>query len=956
MLTPTQEHHLKRELLKLQLESEFDRFNEALVLREFGSPFTSTNPTDKDSKLHVSANDSSNVTHELPLTKYVFSEFVLTLPFLKQDQQDYHEFWVKKVQVFYEKFMSMSMSESADREELTKRKKMAHKIFKLLSMVYNSGIGTKNEIAYYQHDKFETVGETTHESKRLKSLLSPSKDALKEHLTKGKFINGMNLNVVGVRQVEQRTSSGKFWNSLTLNQLNYNEKYFEFIIKTKVNLPESEYIYVARRYKEFRELHHKLKKRFPGKELPSLPTKVRSEINVNDNDNDEGDEEGDEDDESYKEEDQEQEDSIRKQMNSLFKQLKIDVKAGKEEATSITSPPGSPTSSKDDKKSKKAFRVFRKSEKSSKAQTEDNLLPREKTRAGLRAYLRGLLEDIEITHSDILKEFLFKGRIHKLTISEENDIKQRENLDLLLLLNQLKFQNETYKKIVELKKSSLTLRSVLLESDDGLVQVFNEFNEKEHIYELSPMLRSFIDWCKIEIAATIYQMFLGTDSSYEFYSQVRKLHKLMPYSIMIQILRFTNPMIIMKSMLDLLMANPFGGKSLLQTMLYGILSDDIKSQAKVVAELEEQINNPTIVQRLKFFVNECSDYDMIENLKQESKDTSFDLVLTLLMSPQLSANFDLPEINDNLLNHVMESYNEYKKLKTVTPESLIFVNQEKAAYYSNIRQLYKIYLKIHDKEILQQLWSQPDLTNILKDLFTMFYRPLASLFRNSHVDVAFKSFQRFMDDLVELMDGLINEIYIMDSGKIVDMIMKVIEKHEDEFYNFLHQVYVNDKEKIFENLIIWINNILKFLRIAKTGSSKYSRVDFDSVILRSEDVDNDELLHELDAIIEFVRQQRAEANKREAKREKAKAQGENPDIEDNWDLINRDLELFNGDDFGLNEHDLLEFQDSDAEDNGSDNGEGNPRLKDVEIKNEQIKKLLTPFKEELIKVLKTYAV
>lgn len=961
-LTPTQEHFLKRELLRLQLEKEFEQFNDAYALRRFGFPFTKGDPEEykvkKKSKSDgVITADADDTLDEFPLSKFFFNNFVLTIPFLSSQHQNIEEFWIKKVQRFYEHFMNLSMSESYDRDELTKRKKLGLKLTRFILMFYNSGVGTTNEAIYYQKEK-QTIGESAQSSK-LDKLMFPSKETLQEHVANGTFINGVNVNVAGVRLAKK--ANNKFWS--TLNITKTHDTYYEFLIKSRVELSESSNIYVPRRYQDFKELHQLLKKKYPGKQLPKLPSKIKSVIHVGGSSVDD-----DEDDPEYYEDDEDDinskkhDDEIRRSLTSLFKDLKIEQPPANSDPNPQT-PKLDTTSQFDEKtpkspkspKSSKFFKspgakMFGSPSSSEKKKTSSvngpdgtvkNKLPREKLRVALRAYIRELLKDEEIAHCEILKEFLFKGQILKLSNEEEIDIKIRENLDLLLLLNQVKFQSEAYARVTELKKQTIPLRTKLLESDNGIIDIFDELKTKDHISQLSPMLRNFMDWCKIEVAATIYQLFLGNDSSFEFYSQIRRFHKMLPYSVMINILKFTNPMSIMKMMLDLMMASPFGGKSLLQTLFYGILTDDIKAQMKTITELEAKIGHQDILKRLKFFVYDCEDKQLLESIKQESKELNTDLLLTIIITPKLSDQFS---IDDETVGIVFESYQEYKKIKTaVYAEDKVLINHEKTEFYSNMKAIFKLYVKNHDKDILKQIWSEPELTSILKDLLTMFYQPLVNLFKNAHVEIAFKNFENFMDELIVTIDRLQNEIYISDTSKIVDEIMKVLNNHEDEFYQFLHNVYKNDSDQIFEQLIQWINKVLNFLRNSKDlNSTGHKKLDITSIV--SDAPNGAVILEELEAIIETVRLQRQQYMEKLAKNDKKQQDL----INKNWDMINN-VEIFNSSDFGLNEHDILELNEEEtSDDEDEDDVKITPR---EEMKTDEIATLVPVFKAGIVNIL-----
>ena len=45
-------------------------------------------------------------------------------------------------------------------------------------------------------------------------------------------------------------------------------------------------------------------------------------------------------------------------------------------------------------------------------------------------------------------------------------------------------------------------------------------------------------------------------------------------------------------------------------------------------------------------------------------------------------------------------------------------------------------------------------------------------------------------------------------------------KHQDSFYKFVQDVYLNDTEGIFEGFIKWITKIIRFLHCCKYGGVK----------------------------------------------------------------------------------------------------------------------------------------
>src|SRR5579871_2407579 len=94
---------------------------------------------------------------------------------------------------------------------------------------------------------------------------------------------------------------------------------------------------------------------------------------------------------------------------------------------------------------------------------------------------------------------------------------------------------------------------------------------------------------RFRIAAVIYHLFVAEDNSTELFAQAQRIHGLMPYSILKNILRFSNPMAMLRGVLDLFLAQPFGQRSLLQRILSITLNDDIQKLQKNIDVLCEKI-------------------------------------------------------------------------------------------------------------------------------------------------------------------------------------------------------------------------------------------------------------------------------------------------------------------------------------------------------------------------------
>lgn len=59
-------------------------------------------------------------------------------------------------------------------------------------------------------------------------------------------------------------------------------------------------------------------------------------------------------------------------------------------------------------------------------------------------------------------------------------------------------------------------------------------------------------------------MFVASDQASDTLAQLKRVHGLMPYFMLKGILKVSNPMAMIRGVLDLFLARPFGGQSLIQ--------------------------------------------------------------------------------------------------------------------------------------------------------------------------------------------------------------------------------------------------------------------------------------------------------------------------------------------------------------------------------------------------------
>ena len=242
-------------------------------------------------------------------------------------------------------------------------------------------------------------------------------------------------------------------------------------------------------------------------------------------------------------------------------------------------------------------------------------LYREEQRVSLRAFLRSFLNNDRIAQSNAMTEFLSRDPI-EVNEEEMEDIERREEMDKKRIEEQKQFYEVARQRAAELDIHMEKFRREIVESN-GLSHLFQEIRVKNTIRELKPEYQKFAEWLRIEVAATIYHLFLAEDNSPELFAQAKRIHSLVPYGVLKNVIRIANPAAVMSGVLDLFLAQPFGARSLLQRIFGMAINDGISSVQKTIDTLgSTKIKDEVLCTKIKAYVQ--ADEDVKEIIRQES--------------------------------------------------------------------------------------------------------------------------------------------------------------------------------------------------------------------------------------------------------------------------------------------------------------------------------------------------
>ncbi|KHN96327.1 PX domain protein [Metarhizium album ARSEF 1941] len=802
-LTGKQEHYLKRELISKQVKWEINELNSPTALQRFGSPFRSEHG-------EVSPQES-----ELPILRYIFVHHVRDFPFL--DKAKEKEFWQDKLQVFLESFAMKRVSSSEDRLEETKRRKLAIKAQKLVELMMVSGIPTSSGFEErIRFSEIEIVDSNAIET------------GVMHTIPEGNYIHGWDVNVAGVRVM---TVKGRI----------RQHKHAEFMLRIK-RKGELEH-FVGRRYGDFSRLHKRLKTELPGRILPPLPKKNKSSTtasglwtgwsNANDSD------------------------------ASSVSSVSTRVQSGA--ASSLLAPAGpgqrKPGSIRSIRSARGSPRPSVDGKQSPEKQDADDsvVLWRESSRVSLRAFLRSLLHNPQIANTKAMQEFL-SGEPITPTDEDVEDIARRKTIDEKRIEEQKQFYEIARKRAAELDEYMEQFRRDIVERN-GLTMLFKEIKEKETIQDLSLQYQKFAEWLRIEIAAVIYHLFLAEDNSPELFAQAKRIHSLIPYSLLKNAIRIANPAAVMSGVLDIFLAQPFGARSLMQRIFSLTLNDGIKSFQKSIDALTNKIADPIFTDKLKTYTD--AEEDLKAAIRSEAEEEQIDLVVAIMRSDRIE-----PELTGEQIQRLFNAYVAFNNAVENVDEEL----KQGAQLFSYLKQLLKLCTRQRDKAMMLQLIEEPVTLQLFRDLFTIFYEPLVRVYKSANVYNSVTDFAVFVDDMIQVrptdpvraillqnclankandqvVDKCREQDASADPNQTVQAFIDLCQRHEHNFYKFVHEVHTHDNG-LFTQLMGWIEGILEFLRHGPKNGTLNVNALFEGGVSAGT-LDKEKAIQEINALISW---------------------------------------------------------------------------------------------------------
>ncbi|KAI0750865.1 hypothetical protein C8Q80DRAFT_1268175 [Daedaleopsis nitida] len=779
-LTPIRAHYLKKELIHLEFQRELAALvtapsNNVSPFSYLGQPFS---PPPKDAP-----------PVDLPFLRFFFRRFVLSFPFLASAPKD---FFPDKVQPFLASLLARNLSPTSvldenpeDSEEAT-RNRLLNKLERNLSMLMTSA----TKLA----EPEEVVRLTQSDLNRLEVLAR--KRAARERRMKDSF----DINVVCVRSVTEKKRMR-------------SKMHEEFIIRTRRRGQHE--VFVSRRYGDFKTLAEELRKAHPDELVPQPPPKDRSYVNVTMSPT-----------------------PVMSTFAHAYPSPPSTASSASHPGPSSPPPPQTPSPRAD------SFGV---GSPISPSGSTHNLnggglsqqamrLSREKNRLTLRSYLHTLLSSSTFASSPVLKSFLLSGPT-RLTEEELADARRREEADHMREDGRMRFAKEITARVDGLRETVRSVKGELL-GKDGLTHIFATIKETQNIRELPPSFQAVMEWARISLASTVFHHFVAADNASETYASLKRIHGLMPYFMLKAALKISNPMGMIRGVLDLFLAQPFGGRSLLQRMFTGQLMEEVKAIEEDIESIKEKVDDPVMCEKVRLYVYAPREIQAVYKADAAAEDMHV-LAVVLRSGEQ-------PFLGRAQMQRVMYSHRAHKTYLKYR-DSLADSDDdegpqdEEAWLFEDLSILAKMYARLKDREQLIELIFQGSTAELLKDIITIFYAPLAQVYRAASIADSLGDLQNFINDLIRTVEQT-EELSQTDPAKTVQIFIDLIQRHEQSFYSFVHKVH-SKGEGLFTDLMRWIE---LFLTLMRDGLGERMSLEF---LLPHTGADRENIMREVDEIV-----------------------------------------------------------------------------------------------------------
>lgn len=126
----------------------------------------------------------------------------------------------------------------------------------------------------------------------------------------------------------------------------------------------------------------------------------------------------------------------------------------------------------------------------------------------------------------------------------------------------------------------------------------------------------------------------------------------------------------------------------------------------------------------------------------------------------------------------------------------------------HITQLWELYARQYEQELMMNLVFQGVTGELLKEFISVFYQPLAQVYKAADISTTIRHVASFLDDLLQVIDELPADLDVTDT---IQLFIDLVQRHEQNFYEFVHNVHSQEASKVFDELIQYLDKLFTFV-------------------------------------------------------------------------------------------------------------------------------------------------
>ncbi|KAG6335634.1 hypothetical protein ID866_3450 [Astraeus odoratus] len=360
--------------------------------------------------------------------------------------------------------------------------------------------------------------------------------------------------------------------------------------------------------------------------------------------------------------------------------------------------------------------------------------------------------------------------------------------------------------------------------------------------------RALIEWARISLASTLFQTYVASDNSSETFAGLKRIHGLMPYFLLKAALKISNPVGMIRTVLDIFLAQPFGGRSLLQRMFTSSLSEEAKSLTAYIQHVSEEIADPVLCEKVRVFVYASRERQDFYRVSAAANNVH---LLRVIMHGKEEPFLDRAQLTRvERAGRKWEAWEQKKKQRDEDSDDEGPPDEE-AWLFEDLRLLVRLYSRLRDREQLIALIFEGVTAELLKDIITIFYAPLAQVYRAASIADSVSDLQDFINDLIRTVEQT-EALSQLDPTMTVQAFIDLVSRHEQAFYTFVHKVH-SKGAGLFDSLMHWIERFLTVTREgfgAGSGNGGPNEISLET-LLPAGDKQRAELFEEVDKVVRY---------------------------------------------------------------------------------------------------------